>query len=170
MVAQKAPRRFQHPASFSYLGVPAATGMSDCYESMPRTPIRGWNPATRLVRAIESMPRRYGAAIQPQRAIPASRNPEGRRNLVAPALAPRPTTTVTAGAFRESPRGRRTPLLPAPAYAIPPAIWMIVTYAPCGSFKHTNRPTPSTSRTGVISVAPSSLAFARDLSRSAIAK
>ena len=151
MVAQKAPRRFQHPASFSYLGVPAATGMSDCYESTSRPPIRGRNPT-------------------PDRHSGESRNPEGRRNLVAPALAPRPTTTVTAGAFRESPRGRRTPLLPAPAYAIPPAIWMIVTYAPCGSFKHTNRPTPSTSKTGVISVAPSALAFARDASRSAIAK
>ena len=29
-----------HNSSFSYLGVPATTGMSDCYESMSRTPIR----------------------------------------------------------------------------------------------------------------------------------
>ena len=118
---------------------------------MRRTPIRGPNPT-------------------PDRHSGESRNPEGRRNLVAPALVPRPTTTVTAGSFRKSPRGRRKPLLPAPAYAIPPAIWMIVKYAPCGSFKHTNRPTPATSSTGVISVAPSAFAFARDASRSAIAK
>ena len=29
-----------HNSRFSYLGVPAAAGMSDCYESMSRTPIR----------------------------------------------------------------------------------------------------------------------------------
>ena len=29
-----------HNASFSYLGVPAPAGVSDCYESMSRTPIR----------------------------------------------------------------------------------------------------------------------------------
>ena len=39
-------RHQRHPNSssdglpFSYLGVPAAAGMSDCYESMSRTPIR----------------------------------------------------------------------------------------------------------------------------------
>ena len=33
--------QFHQPTpQFSYLGVPAAPGMSDCYESMPRTPIR----------------------------------------------------------------------------------------------------------------------------------
>ena len=53
-------------ASISYLGVPAATGMSDCYESMSRTPIRD-----RLPPLISSFRRskacpvpRYGAGIQ----------------------------------------------------------------------------------------------------------
>ena len=34
------PRRFQRRAPFSYLGVPAPAGISDCYESMSRTTIR----------------------------------------------------------------------------------------------------------------------------------
>ena len=34
------PRRFQRRVPFSYLGVPAAAGMSDCYESMSRTTIQ----------------------------------------------------------------------------------------------------------------------------------
>ena len=37
------PRPFavpNHNSGFSYLGVPAAAGMNDCYESMSRTPIR----------------------------------------------------------------------------------------------------------------------------------
>ena len=33
-------RLLQSAPRFSYLGVPAAAGMSDCYESMSRTPIR----------------------------------------------------------------------------------------------------------------------------------
>ena len=40
---QNPPCRFAVPSPnsvFSYLGVPAAAGMSDCYESMSRTPIR----------------------------------------------------------------------------------------------------------------------------------
>ena len=34
------PNRSNNLPTFSYLGVPAAAGMSDCYESMYRTPIR----------------------------------------------------------------------------------------------------------------------------------
>ena len=56
----------QPAPQFSYLGVPAATGMSDCYESMSRTPIRD-----RLPPLISSFRRskagpvpRYGAGIQ----------------------------------------------------------------------------------------------------------
>ena len=40
---QNPPSQFavpSHNSSFSYLGVPAPTGMSECYESMSRTPIR----------------------------------------------------------------------------------------------------------------------------------
>ena len=40
---QNPPCRFavpNHNSRFSYLGVPAPAGMSDCYESMSRTPIR----------------------------------------------------------------------------------------------------------------------------------
>ena len=40
---QNPPSQFavpSHSSGFSYLGVPAATGISDCYESMSRTPIR----------------------------------------------------------------------------------------------------------------------------------
>ncbi len=147
MVAQKAPKRFQHPASFSYLGVPAPAGMSDCYESMSWTTFR------------DRLPTRHSGEC---------RSP-GVGNLVAPALAPgqRPPSPQR---HLKLPRERRKPFLPAPTYAIPPAIWMIVTCAPCGSFKHTNRPTSSTSKTGVISVAPSPFAFARDASRSATAR
>ena len=37
-----------HNSSSSYLGVPAPAGMSDCYESMSRTPIRdGFQPPIR---------------------------------------------------------------------------------------------------------------------------
>ena len=73
MVAQKAPKRFQHPASFSYLGVPAATGMSDCYESMSRPPIRDGlpPPVSSSLRSKACPVPRYGAAIQPQIVIPA---------------------------------------------------------------------------------------------------
>ena len=39
-MAPLTPKHYQRPAPFSYLGVPAAAGMSDCYESMSRTPIR----------------------------------------------------------------------------------------------------------------------------------
>ena len=54
-----------HNSSFSYLRVPAPAGMSDCYESMSRTPIRD-----RLPRLISSFQRRAspvprsGAGIQ----------------------------------------------------------------------------------------------------------
>ena len=37
---QPHPNTSNDQASFSYLGVPAPVGMSDCYESMSRTPIR----------------------------------------------------------------------------------------------------------------------------------
>ena len=40
---QNPPRQFavpNHNSGFSHLGVPATAGMSDCYESMSRTPIR----------------------------------------------------------------------------------------------------------------------------------
>ena len=110
---------------------------------------------------------RYGAGIQKGRGYPCSAGAGPKRaTQPAPNLHLTSHQTPTPSWVGE----RRKPLLPAPAYAIPPAIWMIVKYAPCGSFKHTNRPTPSTSRTGVISVAPSPFAFARDLSKSAIAK
>ena len=35
-----APNRFQPPAPFSYLAVPAAAGMTKSYEIVSRTPIR----------------------------------------------------------------------------------------------------------------------------------
>ena len=66
---QNPPRQFavpNHNSGFSYLGVPAATGMGDWYESMSRTPIRD-----RLPPSISSFQRskacpvpRYGAGIQ----------------------------------------------------------------------------------------------------------
>ena len=41
---QPHPNTSNDQVSFSYLGVPAPAGISDCYESMSRTPIRGRNP------------------------------------------------------------------------------------------------------------------------------
>ena len=35
-----APNRFQQPAPFSYLAVPAAAGMAKSYEIVSRSPIR----------------------------------------------------------------------------------------------------------------------------------
>ncbi len=70
-----------HNSSFSYLGVPAPAGMSDCYESMSRTPIRDRPLRQPLIRHsrhpfVNSAPHssfqrskacpvpRYGAGIQ----------------------------------------------------------------------------------------------------------
>ena len=79
---QSAPCQFavpSHNSGFSYLAVPPAAGMNDCYESMSRTTIRD-----RLPPLISSFQRskacpvpRYGAGIQKGRGV---RPPDDRKN------------------------------------------------------------------------------------------
>ena len=62
---QPHPNTSNDQASFSYLGVPAAAGMSDCYESMSRTTIRDRLPPliSSFQRKLES--RRGGEGLRP---------------------------------------------------------------------------------------------------------
>ena len=87
---QNRPRQLavpSHNSSFSYLGVPAATGMSDWYESMSRTRIR--DDVTRpRVCPHSTAPPPVGPA--PTRHSGEARNPEGRGwgNVVRAACPP----------------------------------------------------------------------------------
>ena len=72
-----------HNSSFSYLGVPAPTGMNDCYESMSRTPIRD-RPLRQTLIGRSRHPFVYPAPhfVIPAKSRPRTpirgRNPEGR--------------------------------------------------------------------------------------------
>ena len=89
-------------SSFSYLGVPATTGMSDWHESMSRTPIR--DDVTRF-RKCFGVPEIFRIVI-PAKSRPRTpirgRNPGGwEAPVVATGILP--TTRLTLGAIRESP-------------------------------------------------------------------